>query len=104
LQTRYRWSWSLVDVRTLVPLDTKTLLGSVERTGRCLIVHEAVGRYGPGAELIAKVAENVLFSLDGPIRRYGALSTPIPYSPVLEAAALPEVAGIAEAIRRVARE
>jgi pyruvate/2-oxoglutarate/acetoin dehydrogenase E1 component len=103
-QVGHEVSVELIDVRTLVPLDVDTLLASVERTGRCLIVHEAVVSYGPGAELLAKVAEDVLFSLDGPVRRYGALPTPIPYSPGLEAAVLPEAAGIAEAIRRIARE
>jgi pyruvate/2-oxoglutarate/acetoin dehydrogenase E1 component len=94
-------SAELIDVRTLVPLDTDTLIGSVQRTGRCLIVHEAVARYGPGAELLAKIAEDALFDLDGPVRRYGALPTPIPYSPGLEAAVLPESAGIARAILEV---
>lgn len=95
-------SVELIDVRTLVPLDTDTLLASVRRTGRCLIVHEAVARYGPGAELLAKVAEDALFDLDGPVRRYGAMTTPIPYSPGLESAVLPESAGIAQAILEVA--
>lgn len=96
-------SVELIDARTLVPLDVEAIVASVQRTGRCLIVHEAVTRYGPGAELLAKIAEDALFDLDGPIRRYGALPTPIPYSPGLEAAAIPGVAGIAEAIREVAR-
>ena len=95
-------SVELIDLRTLIPLDTETLLASVQRTGRCLIVHEAVAMYGPGAELLATIAEDALFHLDGPIRRYGALPTPIPYSPGLEAAVLPDAAGIARAIREVA--
>lgn len=94
-------SAELIDVRTLVPLDAETVVASVQQTGRCLIVHEAVTRYGPGAELLAKIAEEALFDLDGPIRRYGALPTPIPYSPGLEAAAVPGAAGIAHAIREV---
>lgn len=96
-------SVELIDARTLVPLDGEAIVASVQRTGRCLIVHEAVTRHGPGAELLAKIAEDALFDLDGPIRRYGALPTPIPYSPGLEAAAVPGVAGIVEAIREVAR-
>jgi pyruvate/2-oxoglutarate/acetoin dehydrogenase E1 component len=62
-----------------------------------------VTRHGPGAELLARIAEDALFDLDGPIRRFGALPTPIPYSPDLEAAAVPGVAGIAQAVREVAR-
>lgn len=96
-------SAELIDLRTLVPLDGDTLLASVRRTGRCLIVHEAVTRFGPGAELLARIAEEALFELDGPIHRYGALATPIPYSPGLEAAALPDVSGIVQAIRQVAQ-
>lgn len=96
-------SVELIDLRTLVPLDTDTVVESVRRTGRCLIVHEAVTRYGPGAEVLARVAEEALFDLDGPIRRYGALPAPIPYSPGLEAVALPDAAGIAQAIRQVAQ-
>lgn len=96
-------SVELIDLRTLVPLDTDTVVESVRRTGRCLIVHEAVTRYGPGAEVLARVAEEALFDLDGPIRRYGALPAPIPYSPGLEAVALPDAAGIAHAIRKVAQ-
>ena len=96
-------SAELIDLRTLVPLDVDTLVASVRRTGRCLIVHEAVARYGPGAELLSKIAEDALFDLDGPIRRYGALPTPIPYSPALEAAALPDPAGIAQAVLAVAK-
>jgi pyruvate/2-oxoglutarate/acetoin dehydrogenase E1 component len=99
-----RVSVELIDLRTLVPLDTDTAVASVERTGRCLIVHEAVARYGPGGELLASIAERALFDLDGPIRRYGALATPMPYSPGLEAAALPDGTGIAEAICQVAEE
>jgi pyruvate/2-oxoglutarate/acetoin dehydrogenase E1 component len=95
-------SAEVIDVRTLVPLDAETLVSSVERTGRSLIVHEAVTRFGPGGELLALLAEEALFDLDGPIRRYGALPTPIPYSPGLEAAVLPAAAGIAQAILDVA--
>jgi pyruvate/2-oxoglutarate/acetoin dehydrogenase E1 component len=102
-QIREEVSVELIDLRTLVPLDVETLMASVQRTGRCLIVHEAVARHGPGAELLAKIAEDALFDLDGPIRRYGALPTPIPYSPELEAAVMPDAAGIARAIREVAR-
>jgi pyruvate/2-oxoglutarate/acetoin dehydrogenase E1 component len=95
-------SVELIDLRTLVPLDSETLIASVQRTGRCLVVHEAVTRYGPGAELLARIAEDALFDLDGPIRRYGALPAPTPYSPELESAALPGAAGIAQQIRDVA--
>lgn len=90
----------LIDLRTLAPLDVDTVVESVRRTGRCLVVHEAVERFGPGGELISKVAEGALFDLDGPILRCGARPTPVPYSPGLEAAMLPDSEGIGAAIAR----
>lgn len=89
----------LIDLRTLVPMDVDTVAASVARTGRCLVVHEAVERFGPGGELIAEIAGRALFDLDGPLRRFGALPAPVPYSPGLEAAALPTAERIAAAIR-----
>lgn len=95
-------SAELIDLRTLVPFDEECVLDSVARTGRALVVHEAVERFGPGGEVVAKIAEGVLFELDGPVLRYGARPAPVPYSPGLEQAVLPDAEGIAEAIRRVA--
>ncbi|MBN9622709.1 MAG: alpha-ketoacid dehydrogenase subunit beta, partial [Actinobacteria bacterium] len=88
----------LIDLRTLVPLDVEAIVESVARTGRCLVVHEAVQRFGPGGEVVAKIAEHVLFDLDGPLMRVGALPSPVPYSPGLEAAMLPGQDRIAAAI------
>jgi len=94
-------SVELIDLRTLVPLDVDTIVESVARTGRCLVVHEAVERFGPGGEIVARIADAALFYLDGPVRRYGALPSPVPYSPGLESAMLPDAAGIAAAIHEV---
>jgi pyruvate/2-oxoglutarate/acetoin dehydrogenase E1 component len=91
-------SVEVIDLRTLVPLDVETVRASVARTGRCLVVHEAVAQFGPGGELVAQIAEHALFDLDGPVRRYGALPSPVPYSPGLEAAMLPGASGIQAAI------
>jgi pyruvate/2-oxoglutarate/acetoin dehydrogenase E1 component len=96
-------SVDLLDLRTLVPLDAEAVVASVSRTGRCLVVHEAVERFGPGGEIVAQIVEGALFDLDGPVRRYGALASPIPYSPGLEQAVLPDAAGVVRAIRDVAR-
>jgi pyruvate/2-oxoglutarate/acetoin dehydrogenase E1 component len=79
----------VIDLRTLVPLDETVLIESVARTGRCLVVHEAVESFGPGGELVARIVDRALFDLDGPVERYGALATPLPYSPGLEAESLP---------------
>jgi pyruvate/2-oxoglutarate/acetoin dehydrogenase E1 component len=95
-------SVEVIDARTLVPLDTDTIVASAAKTGRCLVVHEAVERFGPGNEIVAQIVRGALFDLDGPVRTYGALPTPVPYSPNLESAMLPGRTGIAEALKEVA--
>ena len=80
----------VVDIRTLVPLDKKTLIDSVKKTGKCLIVHEAPQTGGFGGELAAVIADSdAFFYLDAPIRRLGGLDVPIPYNPNLEAQVVP---------------
>ena len=92
----------VVDLRTLVPLDVDTLLASVRKTGRVLIVHEAVERAGFGAEVAAVIAASDAFDyLDAPIARRGGVACPIPYSPSLERAAVPQVADVVEEARRL---
>jgi pyruvate/2-oxoglutarate/acetoin dehydrogenase E1 component len=95
-------SVEVIDLRTLVPLDVDTIVASVARTGRCLVVHEAVESYGPGAEIVAQITQHALFDLDGPVARLGAAPSPVPYSPGLEAAMLPQTESIAAEIARVA--
>jgi pyruvate/2-oxoglutarate/acetoin dehydrogenase E1 component len=92
----------LIDLRTLAPLDLEPVFASVAKTGRCLIVHEAVEAFGPGAEIAARVADGVLWELDGPIARFGAQPSPVPYSPALEARMLPTHETIAAKVREVA--
>lgn len=92
----------LIDLRTLAPLDLEPVFESVARTGRCLIVHEAVEAFGPGAEIAARIADRVLWELDGPIARLGALPSPVPYSPALESQMLPTRERIAARLREVA--
>lgn len=94
-------SVELVDMRTLVPLDLDTAAESVARTGRALVVHEAVEAFGPGAEIAMRLTERLLFEIEGPIRRLGAVTAPTPYSPPLEAAALPAAERIAAATREL---
>jgi len=80
----------VVDVRTLRPLDTGLIVASVARTGRVLIVHEAVQFGGFGAEIAAVLADSeAFFYLDAPIRRLGGVDAPIPYCPELEREAVP---------------
>jgi pyruvate/2-oxoglutarate/acetoin dehydrogenase E1 component len=92
----------LIDLRTLAPLDLEPVFASVAKTGRCLIVHEAVEAFGPGAEIAARVADGVLWELDGPIARFGAQPSPVPYSPPLEGHMLPTHDSIAARVREVA--
>lgn len=89
----------LVDLRTLVPLDLETVVQSVLKTGRALVVHEAVTAFGPGAEIAARIDERLRYDVEGPIRRLGAAASPVPYAPQLEAAVLPGADGIATAVR-----
>jgi pyruvate/2-oxoglutarate/acetoin dehydrogenase E1 component len=94
----------LVDLRTLVPVDMDTVAASVLKTGRALVVHEAGTSFGPGAEIAMQLTERLLYEVEGPIRRLGALPCPTPYSPPLEALALPAAASIAEAVRELIAE
>jgi pyruvate/2-oxoglutarate/acetoin dehydrogenase E1 component len=92
-------SVELIDMRTLVPMDLDTAAASVARTGRCLVAHEAVEDFGPGAEIAMRLTERLLYEIEGPIRRLGAVTAPTPYSPPLEAEALPAAGQVASAIR-----
>jgi 2-oxoisovalerate dehydrogenase E1 component len=89
----------VVDPRTVLPLDIDTISQSVGRTGRLLIVDETYAPCGIGAEIAAQVTDRGFDSLDAPIRRLNGAFTPTPYSPPLEAAVVPSVDAIVEAIR-----
>jgi len=90
----------VIDLRTLVPLDEAAVLSSVARTGRLVVVQEAPRRAGFGSEVAALVAEQIPDALRAPIRRVGALNTPLPMAPSLERVVLPQVASIARAVRQ----
>jgi 2-oxoisovalerate dehydrogenase E1 component len=94
-------SAEVIDLRTVAPLDTATVVESVARTSRLVIAHEAVVPFGIGAEIAATVAADAFWDLDAPIERVGAAATPPPYAPDLERAWLPDRDDIATAIRRV---
>ena len=92
----------IVDPRTLVPLDKKTIVDSVKKTGRALIVTEAVKRSGFSSELAAVVAEEESFDyLDHPVVRLAGAEVPIPYDPTLEKLAVPQVDDIVVACRKM---
>jgi pyruvate/2-oxoglutarate/acetoin dehydrogenase E1 component len=88
----------VVDLRTLVPFDRETVLGSVRKTGKALIVHEDNLTGGFGGEVAAVIAQDAFEYLDAPVRRVAALDTPVPYSPDLEEAVLPQSSDILEAL------
>jgi len=89
----------VIDLRTLLPLDKETLVGSVKKTGRALIVHEAAKTGGLGGELSALISESEAFDyLDAPIMRLAGKDVPIPYNPNLEKAVVPSQDEIEEAI------
>jgi pyruvate dehydrogenase E1 component beta subunit len=92
-------SAEVIDPRTLVPLDTETLIKSVAKTGHVVIAHEAHHRLGPAAEIAAVLAEEAVEYLDGPVLRVAAKNVPLPYSPVLEDFVLPGVDDIVQAAR-----
>ncbi len=88
----------VVDLRCLVPLDSDTIIESVKKTGRLVIVEESNERGGWGAQVAADVAGRAIGYLDAPIRRVASADTPIPFAPMLEAAVLPDEAKIRAAI------
>ncbi|NBE06965.1 alpha-ketoacid dehydrogenase subunit beta [Rhodobacter sp. CCP-1] len=94
----------VIDLRSIRPIDHETILASVRKTGRLMVVYEGVKAFGVGAEISAMVAESDAFDyLDAPILRLGAADAPVPYNPDLERAAVPQVDTIEAAARRLAR-
>jgi acetoin:2,6-dichlorophenolindophenol oxidoreductase subunit beta len=95
----------VIDLRTIRPMDTATLIQSVSKTGRLLTVYEAVKTLGIGAEVSAAIAESEAFDLlDAPIARLGGREVPLPYNPTLEKSAVPQEDDIVNAVRRLVRE
>jgi 2-oxoisovalerate dehydrogenase E1 component beta subunit len=93
----------VVDVRTIAPLDRQTILDSVKKTGKALVVSEDNRTYGVGAEIVATIAEEAMFDLDGPLVRVGGPDIPaMPFSGPLEHFYLPDVEGIQKAMKELA--
>mgnify|MGYP005836516227 CR=1 FL=1 len=91
----------VIDPRTLYPLDKETILASVRRTGRAVVVSDAIARFGIGAELCAVLMEGAFDYLDAPVVRIGGVEVPMPYAGELEALAIPDARRIAQAVRSV---
>ena len=96
-----RVSVEIIDLRSIIPFDEEAILESVAKTNRVIILHEAPLTGGAGAEFAARIAEKAFDYLDAPIKRIAALDVPTPYSPPLEAAALPDKARVLQAAREL---
>jgi 2-oxoisovalerate dehydrogenase E1 component beta subunit len=91
----------VVDLRSLAPLDRDAILGTVAKTSRVLLLHEATRTGGIGGELAAIISEEAFEHLDAPVVRVASADTPVPYAPPLEAAFLPNVEKVVAAARRL---
>jgi 2-oxoisovalerate dehydrogenase E1 component beta subunit len=95
-------SVEIVDLRTLVPWDKKAVLESVSKTSKVLVLHEDTHTGGFGGEIAATIAEESFEDLDAPVKRLTAPDTPVPFSPPLEKAFIPQVDDVASALRELA--
>src|SRR5271169_310010 len=93
----------VIDLRTLLPLDEQTILDSVKKTNRCLVVHEDTKTGGIAGEIAAILFEKAFHDLDGPLVRVTSLDTPVPYAPTLEEAFLPNAQKVFTAAKQLAR-
>jgi 2-oxoisovalerate dehydrogenase E1 component beta subunit len=94
-------SAEIVDLRTIVPMDKETVLESVAKTSRALVLYESHRTLGVGSEVAAVIAEEAFDSLDAPVMRLAPPNTPVPFSPSLEDAYLPQVEDIVESVKRL---
>ena len=92
-------SAEILDLRSLAPYDWEAIARSVRKTGKVIVAHEDSKSWGYGAEIAARIADELFEHLDAPVRRIGALDTFVGYSPVLEDAILPQVSTVADALR-----
>ncbi len=94
-------SAEVIDPRTLVPFDTETVVNSVKKTGRAIVVHEAHKNAGPGAEIASLIMEEAFKYLDAPVLRLGAKACPLPFNLGLENAVVPQEEDIEKAVKSV---
>jgi acetoin:2,6-dichlorophenolindophenol oxidoreductase subunit beta len=93
-------SVEVIDPRTLQPLDEEAIVGSVKKTNRCVVAHEAITRMGFGAEIAAVVQQHAFDWLDAPVERVGAKFAPLPFAPVMEQYVVPHAEDVLQAIKR----
>src|SRR5213594_3486139 len=92
-------SAEVIDPRTVWPLDEKTLIDSAKKTSRVIVVDEGYGRYGVTAEIASVIAEGAFFDLEAPVKRIGAMHVPIPFSPPIEDATVPNEQTVVQAAK-----
>lgn len=97
-------SAEVVDPRTTWPLDEKTLIESVKKTSRAIVLDEGYERYGVTAEIASVIATGAFYDLDAPVKRIGAMHVPIPFSPPLEDATIPTEKSVFEAARAMCKK
>lgn len=91
----------VIDLRSLYPLDTDTIVESLDKTGRLVVADESPLSYGTQSEVVSRAVENAFYSLDAPIQRVGVPDTHIPFSPSLEGEVLPDADDVRNAIERI---
>jgi pyruvate dehydrogenase E1 component beta subunit len=96
-------SAEIIDPRTIVPLDEETILKSVRKTSRAIVIDEGHQSYGVTAEIAARISEKAFYHLDAPVIRMGAMDVPVPFSPALEDITVPIAAGVADNARKICR-
>lgn len=96
-------SAEVIDPRTIVPLDEQTILDSVRKTSRAIVIDEGHQSYGVTAEIAARIGEKAFYHLDAPVLRMGAMDVPVPFSPALEDLTVPNAAGVVENARKIYR-
>ncbi len=94
-------SVEIVDLRTILPWDRQAVLDSVRKTSKALVLHEDTRTGGFGAEIAATIAEEAFEDLDAPVQRIAAPDTPVPFSPVLEKAFIPQVDDVARGLKEL---
>ena len=97
-------SAEVIDPRTTVPLDTETLVASVVKTGRAIVIDEGYQSYGVTGEIASIISDQAFYHLDAPVKRIGAMDVPVPFSPVLEDLTVPTENSVAEAAKSLCRK
>ena len=96
-------SVEVIDPRTIVPLDEATILNSVRKTSRAMVIDEGHQSYGITGEIAARIGEKAFYHLDAPVVRMGAMDVPVPFSPALEDLTVPTPEGVSEKARKMLR-